>query len=148
MVGTLKGTDGYFQNNVPQVSSHFGVGLYGEPISQYVDLSDAAHANGIFGSGSKWAARFGLAWPNGRTISIETDDTTGFPQHNAPVTDLMYRDTLAACRVAMRRHSTIKYLTAHHMIDPVNKSGCPGQRWTVSGRLADLAKTTGLELFI
>lgn len=148
MVGSLKGTDGYFQYNEPKVSSHYGVGLNGEPISQYVTLDRAAHANGIFGAGSKWLNKFGADWPNGRSISIETDDTTGYPNHDAPVTEQQYQGTLAASRLAVARHPTIQYVTAHSAIDPINKSGCPGKRWVASGQIARLAAELNLELFL
>jgi len=148
MVGTLKGVDKYFQYNAPKVSSHFGIGLKGEPISQYVSLDRAAHANGIFGAGSKWLNRFGADWPNGRSISIETDDSTGYFDHKAPVTEDQYQDTLTASRLAVARHPTIEYVTGHFAIDPINKSGCPGARWVASGKLARLANDLDLELFI
>lgn len=79
MVGTLAGTDAYFQNPTTRpVSTHFGIG-YGTDgvvkISQYVPLDDTAYGNGNYdpsGSWDNWG--FKTTEINPQTISIEHQD--------------------------------------------------------------------------
>jgi N-acetylmuramoyl-L-alanine amidase len=146
MAGRLTSTDSWFKQAASQVSSHFGVGLKGEK-HQYVDLADSAWANGILEQGNRWFGRFGSAWPNGRTWSIETEDTDdAHPNHDAPVTDAEAQAVLDCCRLILaREHQFV--LTGHHIISPQSRARCPGPRWT-SGRMQELAKTLGVELFI
>lgn len=142
MGGTLAGTDSWFNNPASKVSAHFGVGDNGD-LHQYVLLSDSAWANGILEPGNRWGEVSTATWPNGVTISIETEDK-GDP--TLPVSDAEYSGTLDACRLAMAEYQSITVLTSHHVISPQSRSGCCGPRWTQSGRLAQLAAETGLRL--
>lgn len=83
MVGYLPGTDATFLNPDNDVSAHFGIGYRtaGGPvrISQYVDLSDSAWANGNYDPSGGWplvkkTAAGTVINPNYYTISIEHED--------------------------------------------------------------------------
>lgn len=144
MGGSLVGTDGWFQNPSSQVSAHYGVGLGGQ-VHQYVQLADAAYANGILEPGNIWVPKFGSAWPNGKTVSIETEDS-GSGQ--TEVTDAMFAATLAVCRLILQTYPGIKTLSGHKAISPSSRANCPGARWVASGRFAALAGELGLETLI
>lgn len=79
MVGTLAGTDAYFQNPTTRnVSTHFGIG-YGTDgvvrISQYVPLDDTAYGNGNYDPSGNWDNwGFKTSEINAQTISIEHQD--------------------------------------------------------------------------
>lgn len=146
MAGRLTATDSWFKQAASQVSSTYGVGLKGEK-HQYVDLADSAWANGILEPGNRWEARFGKAWPNGRTWSIETEDTDdAHPNHDAPVTDAEAEGVLDCCRLILARKSGL-VLTGHHIISPQSRPHCPGPRWT-NGRIQELGKALGIEVWI
>lgn len=144
MAGTLAATDAWFANPASQVSAHYGAGLDGA-LHQYVKLVHAAWANGRLEPGNEWAARYGTAWPNGRTISVETEDR-GDPHQ--PVTDAEYAAVLSAGRLALAEHPSIEVVTSHHVISPQTRPNCCGDRWIKSGRLAQLAGDLGRELFL
>lgn len=83
MVGYLPGTDATFANAANDVSAHFGIGYRtaGGPvrISQYVDLSDSAWANGNYDASGGWplvkkTSTGTVINPNYYTISIEHED--------------------------------------------------------------------------
>lgn len=140
MQGTLAGTDGWFNNPRSQVSAHYGVGLFGE-IHQYVNLSNAAWANGVLEPGNDWNALLLLegradllgANPNQVTVSIETEDRGDAAQ---PVTERQYAAVRAAARAALMRYPSIGVVTGHDTISPHSRAHCPGDRW----RKADLAQ--------
>jgi N-acetylmuramoyl-L-alanine amidase len=142
--GTEAGTEAEFDNNSSQVSAHFGVGLTGID-DQFVQLSDAAWANGIRESGNNWDAR-GLpdVNPNYLTVSIETEDLGNAAQ---PVTDAQYAAVLADCRLALAKYPGITYLLRHADISPHTRPNCPGDRWLASGRFASLAHDLRLQIF-
>jgi hypothetical protein len=83
MVGYLPGTDATFLNPDRDVSAHFGIGYRtaGGPVrlSQYVDLSDSAWANGNYDPSGGWplvkkTSTGTVINPNYYTISIEHED--------------------------------------------------------------------------
>jgi N-acetylmuramoyl-L-alanine amidase len=151
MEGFLEGTDSHFNDpNVPdskKVSAHFGVALDGR-VHQYVKLEHRAWANGILEEGNTW-------WydpdvnPNSVTVSIETEDRR---VNSTPVSDALYMSVAGLLRLILATHPSIKYLTSHHVISPVNKKDCCGQRWTEPGaaggisRLAQLGRAAGLDV--
>lgn len=139
MVGSLAGTTAEFQDAASQLSSHFGVGLDGAAV-QYVNLSDAAWANGGPNPGWRWP--FGDENPNLRLCSIETADE-GDPDGQI-VTEPQYQTVLSLCRQILFVYPSSKYLVAHRVINPVHS--CPGRRWLDSGRFAQLAADLGLQL--
>lgn len=143
MAGSLKGTDGWFNNPENQESSaHFGVGLNGE-VHQYVKVTDRAWANGILEAGHRWFGPSGVN-PNDVTVSIETEDLNN---PNQAVTDEQWASvTSVAQTIAARYPNSIKYVTSHSVISPSSRAQCCGQRWIGTGRLAALADQLGLEL--
>ncbi len=145
MVGTLAGTDALFQtpnaDNPDALSAHFGVGLDGTA-HQYVQLTDAAWANGSPNPGGRWT--FTADNANLHTISIETADD-GNPD-TQPVTDAQYASALGLCRQAMARYPSIVYLVAHEYINPGHS--CPAARWLASGRFQELATDLGLPAIV
>lgn len=144
MAGTYEATLSWFANPASQVSAHFSAALDGR-LAQHVSLSDAAWANGILEPGNRWSGRFGDAWPNGRTISCETEDRGDAAQ---PVTDLEYAAVLVAGRLAVAAHPRIRVVTGHVVISPQSRAHCPGDRWIKSGRLERLASDLGRPLFL
>ena len=142
MAGFLAGTDSTFQDTSRQTSTHYGISLAGV-IHQYVDLGDVAFGNGILESGNRWFGPPGVN-PNSVTVSIETEDEAA----NAPVSDALFDSTLALCAHICERFPSIKSLTSHHMISPINRPNCCGARWTETGKLAEIAERLGLELRI
>lgn len=138
--GTLAGMDAWFATSASQVSAHYGVGLAGA-IHQYVKLSDAAWANGVRTSQSRWP--FGAASPNYQSVSIETEDNK---DPALPVPPAQYAATLALCQMVMSEFPTISHLVAHRAID--TSRSCPGVRWVESGRIVQLAGALGLELVV
>lgn len=139
--GSLAGMDSWFANPASQVSAHFAVGLTGH-VHQYVDLANAAWANGIVEAGSKWPAIGGTTNPNRQCIAIETEDLKNPAQ---PVTDTQYQSVLWACRQALLPYPGIKYLLGHKDISPASRPNCPGNRWIASGCFAQLAAELGLQ---
>lgn len=144
MGGSYEGTLSWFANPASQVSTHFSAAVDGR-LAQHVVLANAAWGNGRLEPGNKWSARYGTEWPNGRTISCETEDK-GDPHQ--PVTDAEYAATLSAGRLALAAHPGIEVVSSHHVISPQSRPQCCGDRWIASGRLAELAADLGLELFI
>ena len=142
--GSEEGTREWFLQERSQVSAHFGVALDGH-LDQFVALGDRAWHAGILEAGNRWGEiRPDLINPNHVTVGIETEDR-GDP--GQPVTDPEYLSTHAACRLAIARYPSIRFLTGHHIISPRSRPKCPGQRWT-SGRIQDLAEDLGLLLVI
>lgn len=139
MGGYLTGCDSWFQNPASEVSAHYGVGLLGD-VHQYVDLAEAAWANGRLESGNTWPGPAG-ANPNSITVSIETEDN----RSNTPVTDAQYQACVAVGRLVVERFPSVEYLMSHRVISPQSRVYCPGVRWTESGRFAALAAALGLE---
>lgn len=142
MAGSEAGAESWLNNPASQASAHFGANLDGD-IDNYVPLSDRAWANGRLEAGHRWfemydGKRDGFREnPNNHTVSIETEDK-GDPA--CPVTDVLYLATHAACRLVLARYSSIRFLTSHHVISPLSRPHCCGERWTASGRFVQLAK--------
>lgn len=141
MAGTLAGTDGWFTQARSQVSAQYGVGLNGD-VHQYVSLANSAWANGVLEDGNRWPADW-CSWPNGCTISIETEDNGNA---DTPVSDQEYAGVVACARAALLAHPTITHLLGHRDISPKSRANCPGDRWYDSGRFAALAADLGLEM--
>jgi hypothetical protein len=140
MVGTLAGCDAEFRNAATEKSAHYGVGLNGA-VHQYVALENAAWANGVRGSNNRWP--FGSANPNYLTVSIETEDNK---DPALLVSAAQYTATLALCRMIRATFPTITHLVAHRVID--TGRSCPGPRWVESGKMAQLARDSGLTLLV
>lgn len=140
MGGTLAGTASWFANPASQVSAHFGIGLSGA-IHEYVPLDGSAWANGVLEPGNIWPGPAGVN-PNLLTVSVETEDLGNAGQ---TVTEAQYASTLAACRLALAKYPSIRYVLRHGAISPRSRPICPGTRWTGSGAFAALARELGLE---
>lgn len=139
MAGSLSSCDSWFSNPAAQVSSQFGVGLYGE-LHQYVSLGDTAWANGVLEPGNTWP---GLPYSvNAQTVSIETADNGSAA---TPVTEAMYQATLYAARLAVETYPGITWLLGHHCISPNSRPNCCGARWRDSGQFDRLAGELGLQ---
>lgn len=139
MAGTLEGCDSWFSQEASQVSSHYGIGLYGEQ-HQYVKLADSSWANGILQPGNYWPGPYGN--PNYQTITIETEDNG---DGDTPVSDAMYQATLEVANLALQTYPTIRWLLSHRVISPASRPDCCGDRWWDSGRFQALADELGLE---
>jgi hypothetical protein len=149
-VGSEAGMESWLNNPRSQTSAHFGCNFDGD-VDQFVNPKDRAWANGVLERGHRWFEMYSgerngfIENPNNWTISIETEDR-GNPR--APVTDDLYLAVHGAVRWATNLYPSIKYLTGHHVISPLSRPNCPGDRWVKSGRAAQLAKETGLTLFM
>jgi N-acetylmuramoyl-L-alanine amidase len=139
MAGTLASCDSWFANPASEVSAHYGVGLDGE-IHAYVRTVNTAWANGILEPGNAWLGPRRVN-PNRLTVSIETEDA-GDPDQ--VVTDEQYAAVRTLVRTVHARHPSIRMLTGHDMISPQSRPHCPGLRWRMSGRMAQLGIDTGL----
>lgn len=140
MVGTLSGTDGWFNNPNSQVSSHYGVGLQAQ-IHQYVSEFNSAWGNGVKTSNNRWPYNDSVN-PNYRSISIETEDN-GDPTLLVP--HEQYDAVLWLCKKVIEKHP-IEYLVAHRAID--TGRSCPGTRWVESGLMTKLANSLDLKLIV
>lgn len=144
-VGSEASADAEFRNAGAQVSAHYGVSLEGG-VDQFVNLANAAWANGVLENGNRWVALFGPENPNDRTVSIETEDA-GKPQ-DQPVTDAQYDAVKRLINEVIKpAWPSITHLVAHRAISPLSRS-CPAARWIDSGRMAQLAQDTGLTLVL
>ena len=138
MAGTLRGSDGWFNNPAAQLSSQYGIGLGGEQ-HQYVTLNNTAWANGRLEPGNTWP---GMAYNvNEQTVSIETDDNGSGA---TPVSEAQYQATLAVSRLALHHFPSIQWVLAHHTISPQSRVNCCGARWRDSGQFNRLANDLGL----
>jgi N-acetylmuramoyl-L-alanine amidase len=145
MEGTLKGTDGWFNNpDNDDSSAHYGVGLQGQA-HQYVALENGAWGNGRLEPGNHWAPKFGTENPNHRSISIETEDNGSGA---TAVTDEQYAGVLGVARIALARWPSITTVTVHRAISPQTRPECAGDRWWSSGRIQELAQDLGLGLLL
>jgi hypothetical protein len=134
------------------VSAHFGASLNGSVLDQFVDVGNSAWANGILEPGNLWRK---LAFqakidptlnPNYVTVSCETED---LGQASMAVSDDQYTKVLYAALLSMAHFpNSLKYVTSHFVISPQTRPHCAGDRWVASGRLAQLARDTGLTLFV
>src|SRR5262249_28473355 len=137
-----------FINSSSQLSTHYMVGLDGT-LDCFVDPGDRAWGNGILEPGNRWAT---IALdcgadpalnPNHITIVCETEDRGDATQ---TVTDLQFKGVVIAARQAKRRYpDSLHYLACHADISPQSRPQCPGDRWTKSGRFAELAAMVGLK---
>lgn len=140
MAGTINSCSAWFSTPRSQVSAHYGVGLDGDFI-RYVDRRDTAWANGLLETGNHWPGP--RINPNWLTLSIETEDL-GNPQQE--VTDEQYSAVRTLVRTVNATYPSILYVMGHYVITPASRPSCPGNRWTESGRIQQLADETGLTL--
>jgi N-acetylmuramoyl-L-alanine amidase len=141
MAGSLAGCSSWFANPNSQVSAHYGVGLDGDFV-RYVSRADTAWANGLLEEGNSWPGPPGVN-PNWLTISIETEDL-GDP--NQQVTVQQFSTVRTLCRTVIDTYDSIIYLMGHYVITPMSRPNCPGERWTESGLLQQLADECNLQL--
>lgn len=122
MAGTLAGTDSWFANPASQVSSHFGVGKNGET-HQYVDLKNAAWANGVVAR-PNWPLLIPGVNPNYYTVSIEHEGYSGdvMPEAQYQASLALHRWLIELLGLGVTRDTII----GHYRIDSVNKASCPG----------------------
>ena len=93
-------------------------------------------------AGNTWFGTPGVN-PNYVSCSIETED---FKNGNLPVSDAMFDSVRWLCAEMKGRWPSIKYLTTHTCISPKSRVYCPGNRWVETGKLAEIATLTELEL--
>jgi N-acetyl-anhydromuramyl-L-alanine amidase AmpD len=132
--GSLTGTDSWFSSPQSKASAHFCIGKNGE-IHQYVDVNDAAWANGLMqdiDTSISWLAK---CWndnmnPNLVTVSIEfegkhSEDPTGFYHF----TEEQIRACIALdawlCETLNITPSK-ETIIGHFQIDGVTRANCPG----------------------
>ena len=125
MQGTLAGTDSHFNNPKVQASTHYGIGKNGE-IHQYVRTEDAAWGNG-FVTNPNWQyqKKHPGVNPNLYTVSYELEGMTGDVPPEWQYESLLYLLKLnsKAYNIPFEKDRFI----GHYIIDPVNKSNCPGK---------------------
>lgn len=143
MDGSLAGCDSWFTRPASEVSAHFGIGLLGA-VHQYVQLGDSSWANGVLEAGNRWPGPAGVT-PNRLSVTIETEDLGNADQ---PVTIPQYAATLAVCRSVLQVRPSITMLVAHRVISPKTRPNCPGDRWIMSGKFAQLARDLGLQALV
>lgn len=130
--GTLAGCDSWFNTTDSGVSAHFCVGKNGE-VHQYVNLTDAAWANGLIEPGASAAliVENGNINPNQWTVSIEHEGKFPDPptpeqfEASAQLTAWLFKNVLfvsGATGVAVDR----KHILRHAEISPVSRANCPG----------------------
>jgi len=125
MLGTLYGTDSWFQSPVSKSSAHYGIGKTGE-VHQYVDEKDTAYHAGRVNS-PMWSlikqTENGLyISPDFYTIGIEHEGDI-----NSYWTDEMYNSSSSLiCEISLRWNIPIdrKHVIGHHEIYSLKK--CPG----------------------
>lgn len=121
MVGTLRGTDSFFNDPRAKVSAHYGVGKQGE-VHQYVDELDTAYHAGIVVRPT-WEMIKPKVNPNFYTIGIEHE---GQPEDTWPVPQLEASLELAA-QIAHRWGIPIdRYHIIGHREIRATKT-CPGK---------------------
>lgn len=132
--GSLAGTDSWFASSQSKASAHFCIGKNGE-IHQYVDVNDAAWANGLMqdiDTSIPWLVK---CWndntnPNLVTVSIEfegkhSEDPTGFYHF----TDEQIKAGIALCRwlcETLNITPSKETIIGHFQIDGVTRANCPG----------------------
>ena len=146
--GGDSGTVAELLSSSSQRSSHYAVGLDGS-LDCYVDPADRAWSNGIVEPGNCWTTIANSCGvdpalnPNHVTISCETEDLGSERQH---VTNTQFAAVLYAVWEAKLRYpQSLRYLVTHADISPQSRTGCPGDRWTASGRFQALADVLGLQ---
>jgi len=140
MQGTMASTRGWFNNQASQVSSTFGVGKDGS-IEQYVDLANAAWANGIaenIDTSIPWlvdAVRNNIN-ENNLTVSIEHEGNTGdvMPEAQYQSTLALHRWLISLYNIPVDR----KHIIGHYQISGHIKANCPGTGFPWSRLMADL----------
>ena len=134
MEGTLRGTDSHFSSSVNKVSAHFGVGKRGQ-IHQYVDIHDAAWANGGVREPS-WALLPARVNPNLVTVSIEHEGRSG-----EPLTSEQYKATVELQRWLVKEFSlkvSQDTIIGHHMLNSITRPNCPGPAFPWAQLFKDL----------
>ena len=122
--GTLDGIDSWFASPKSDVSTHYCIGKKGE-IHQYVSDEHGAWGNGIC-TNKEW---FGNKLhpgvnPNMYTLSYELEGYSGDIPTEEQFNALIYIVNLKTEEYEIPRKR--EYFSGHFMIDPVNKSRCPG----------------------
>lgn len=146
--GTLKGCDSYFQQTAPggnldaAVSAHFCVGRAGE-LHQYVDINDAAWANGIVEPGSHLPAVAPVNInPNLWTVSIEHE---GFSGQDFLLSQL--KQTISLCSYLcsyFNLRPSRETIIPHSNIAPQTRRGCPGPTFPIGGIIDVLRAERGM----
>lgn len=151
MQGTLSGTDSWFKNAASGASAHFGVGKDGT-IHQYVDINDAAWANGVMQKPDMAIPWLKECWdksvnPNLLTVSIEyegahsTDAKGNITAPDWKPNEVQYQAGLALTKwlcetlgITPDPHTIL----GHFQIDAINRPYCPGPRFPFTRMLKDL----------
>ena len=136
MDGTLAGCDSWFnsQQNLGQVSAHFGMNRSGE-LHQYVYLTNGAHANGAIENWNlKLIKENNYSNPNTWTVSLEMEGKGPFndcwPEQFEAAAQLcawVFKEVLfksGATGVAIDRD----HILQHSDISPTSRPNCAG--WT------------------
>ncbi len=130
MQGTLKGTDSHFNNPAVDASTGYGIGKSGE-IHQYVRDEDAAWGQGLCTNPNfEWLKKMPGVNPNLYSLSYELEGMSGdspTPEQWEALTYLLKLKS-AAYDIPYEKNRFI----GHYIIDPINRSGCPGKGfpWT------------------
>jgi N-acetylmuramoyl-L-alanine amidase len=152
--GTIDGMTSWFAASQSQVSSNFGISLFGE-IVQYVKIEDRAWCQGIhlpLDPALKLAPvirAMGNVNPNNYSVSIEHEGTVG---------DLTEPQFYASCWLHRFIKDEVKriynvdiklgdyHVVGHFQIDPVRKPYCPGPKFNWIRLYAELAIADGMTL--
>jgi N-acetyl-anhydromuramyl-L-alanine amidase AmpD len=129
---TIEELANYFQINSDEVSSHYGVGQDGR-VGQFVPEKDGSAANCCTSTGH--VAFLADSGPNNNynwyTLTIEHLDPA--KDNSTPLTDAQKQASFSLvyylCQkyaIPMRAADVNGGILFHHDLDPVNRSGCPG----------------------
>ena len=124
MVGTLDGTDRYFNNPTSKVSSHYGVSLDGNKIYQWVPEDYIAWTQGIVNNPTSALVKELGGNPNTYIISIECADGTN--PYNADRSKQTLEIARLVANIAKRNGIPLdrKHIIGHKEI--MSTKGCPG----------------------
>jgi N-acetyl-anhydromuramyl-L-alanine amidase AmpD len=147
--GGESGTVAEWLSSSSQLSTHYRAGVTGR-LDCWIDPGDRAWSNGIVEPGSRWsmiAEACGIdpdLNPNHVTVSCEAED---LGERHRGISDRQYDAVLAAAREAKSRYpESLRFLARHSDISPQSRADCPGDEWSVSGRLEALAAELGLSI--
>jgi hypothetical protein len=129
-----------FQDPNSEASTHFMVNTDGS-IWQFVALENSAWGNGIWetpDTSVPWIADAykNGKWPNGCTVSIEHEGTSG-----QPLTDAQYKATLALQRWLLdyfKLPADRNHINGHYQIQSKNRANCPGPAYPWEKLMSDL----------
>ncbi len=154
--GSYEGAISWFQNPESGVSSHFAVSRDGR-IAQFVELTDAAWANGtnnnphssIYHGASKLeSVRQNLENANRYTVSIEHEGV--YQTSHGALTEAQYKATLWLHRHIIEEVKRIygnaipidrEHIVGHVDITPIAKPFCPGEKFPFERLIKDLGQT-------